>query len=278
MNISVSLICATKNRYAELKNLLQSLSEQSSLQFELIIVDQNESDLILDLVEKFKDKLSIIYLRNNFSNSSKARNQGAECASGLWLGFPDDDCWYPKDFVQMLIGQVRDEYDGIFINWTDPMSSKVRFQFSEGQMTKDDAFTLASCICLFIKKLTFVKAQGFNEKFGLGEGTVIKAGEEQELTLRLLRNGAYIRKYPDAAVHHRIVERDWDESFKSRIVSQGACDFLFTKRFKGFFEGYWLLVGWLAAIGYNMVLFRTKNINWYWLKLKGALTAPSYNE
>jgi glycosyltransferase involved in cell wall biosynthesis len=274
----LSLICATRDRQIELRRLMESLRAQTNSNFELILVDQNQSLSISELISEFNASISIIHLRQAESNNSKARNLGSAKANYTWLGFPDDDCWYPPDFVQNLLNQIRDEMDGVFINWTDPTHNpaKVRFQFEAGTMTTKDAFTLASCICLFLKKSTFMNARGFNERLGLGDNTVIKAGEEQELTLRLLQSNTFIHKYPHTVVHHLMVERLWDESFQSRIASQGACDFLFTRRFKSSRSAYRLLITWTAGIIYNLLRMRSKNRHWYWLKLKGALTAPDY--
>jgi glycosyltransferase involved in cell wall biosynthesis len=274
----LSLICATRDRQIELRRLLESLKAQTNSSFELILVDQNQKLSITDLISEFSPFISIVHLRQAESNNSKARNFGSTKADYTWLGFPDDDCWYPPDFVQNLLNQVRDEMDGVFINWTDPTSYpvKVRFQFEAGKMTINDAFTLASCICLFLKRSTFINSQGFNEKLGLGENTLIKAGEEQELTLRLLQANGYIHKIPNLVVHHLMIERQWDKAFENRIASQGACDFLFTNRFKGSWNAYGLLITWMAGIIYNLLRMRSKNRNWYWLKLRGALTAPDY--
>lgn len=272
----LSLICATRNRTVEVKRLMESLQAQTNKNFELIIVDQNDQPLLNHLIAAFATSFSIIHIRQHDSNNSKARNLGSVNATFNWLGFPDDDCWYPTNFIEKALTIIKHEYDGLFINWTDPGSQpeKIRFQFQQGLMSSEEAFTLASCICLFVKATTFKEAKGFNEKLGLGRTTLIKAGEEQDLTLRLVSAGFSIYKHPDIVVHHAMSEREWDDAFRDRIVSQGACDFLFTRRFKNSFAAYWLLLTWLAGVVYNVLRFRKRNYQWYFFKLRGALTAP----
>jgi glycosyltransferase involved in cell wall biosynthesis len=272
----LALICATRNRTVEVRRLLESLQAQTNKNFELIVVDQNEQPLIDSMVAEFASSFSIIHLKQHDSNNSKARNLGSVNATYHWLGFPDDDCWYPNNFVEKVLLVINQKCDGLFINWTDPehKPEKIRFQFQQGLMNSEEAFTLASCICLFVNATAFAKMKGFNEKLGLGETTLIKAGEEQDLTLRLLAAGFSIYKHPEIVVHHAMREREWDNVFKDRIVSQGACDFLFTKRFKSSFTAYWLLLTWSAGVFYNILRFRKRNYQWYLLKLKGGLTAP----
>lgn len=275
-NEGLSLICATRNRTVEVRRLLESLQAQTDKNFELIIVDQNEQPLIDSLVEEFTSSIAITHIKQHDSNNSKARNLGSVNATYQWLGFPDDDCWYPNNFIEKALGATNQEYDGLFINWTDPehKPEKIRFQFQSGLMSSEEAFILASCICLFVKATTFKEVKGFNEKLGLGETTLVKAGEEQDFTLRLLAAGFSIYKHPEIVVHHSMHERAWDNVFKNRIKSQGACDFLFTQKFKSSFAAYWLLLTWSAGVVYNVFRFRKRNYQWYLLKLEGGLTAP----
>ncbi|MBN8577352.1 MAG: glycosyltransferase family 2 protein [Cytophagales bacterium] len=272
----ISLICATRNRTTELRRLMESLCQQSNKNFELILVDQNEN-LIEPLVAEFAEHLNLQHTKQTEANNSKARNLGATIARYTWLGFPDDDCWYPPDFIANLHKELKADRAGLFINWSDPLQqpTKTRFQFTEGAMSQEEAFALASCICLFVERTTFARVGGFNEKLGLGSDTLLKAGEEQELTLRVLQSGNTICKVPRLFVHHQMHERVWDKEFEKRIASQGACDYLFTKKFVGSIRATMLLGTWLAAVLYNLLRLKKQNRRWYWLKLKGALTAPN---
>lgn len=274
----LSLICATRNRTVEVARLFESLREQTSGNFELILVDQNEGQVLNDLVTRFNRYFTIIHLRQSEPNNSKARNFGTQYSNFNWIGFPDDDCWYPSDFIEKMNDAIEQGLDGVFINWKDPTSrpNKMRFQLVSGIMTIEEAFTLASAICLFLRKARFQEVGGFNEKLGLGVTTIIKAGEEQELTLRLLQSKAQIFKSTSIVVYHAMHEREWSAAFKDRISSQGACDFLFTRKYKTTFASYSLLMVWSLGLLYNLVRVRKRNFQWYWLKLRGALTAPAY--
>lgn len=272
-DVEISLICATQYRRVELKRLLESLSRQTCTQFELVIVDQNDSDLILDLIEEYKTCFPILHLRHNFSSNSKARNEGVNLASGAYVGFPDDDCWYPENTIAEVLSNLKSGVSGLFINWEDPTKEPPTkmFSFEIGIMKFEEAFVLASCICIFFDKIIFKKHNGFDEKMGLGEGTIVKAGEEQDLLLRIISGQGKILKKPEIFVYHIIHDRVWDKIFKNRIVSQGACDFSFTRKYKGWIPSFSLLGFWTVGIFYNFLRLRFRNSVWYFLKLKGAI-------
>lgn len=270
---SISFICATKGRYDELEILLASLQSQTSSNFELILVDQNEDDLVWPLQKKFSDHFAIKHLHLEVASNTKARNIGAKNASGDWIGFPDDDCWMPPDFVKNIEAASKSSIDGFFINWTDPTKSppvKV-FKFNEGNLLLQDAFELVSCICIYFRRNRFMEIGGFNEKLGLGIDTIIKAGEEQDLLLRMVSKQMLIKKIPQISIYHKTNQRDWNDFFVQRIISQGACDVYFTMRYLGKLRLFRLIARWIGGIAYNALLLRKKNFLWYFYKLYGGL-------
>ena len=270
---SFSFICATKGRYSELEILLESLKGQSSPNFELIIVDQNKDDLIKALIERFSNHFVIKHLHLEIASNTKARNIGAQKATADWIGFPDDDCWMPRDFVKDMEATSKPTIDGFFINWTDPTKSppvKV-FRFNEGNLSLQDAFELVSCICIYFKRTRFIEIGGFNGRLGLGDDTIVKAGEEQDLLLRMVSKKMLIKKVPDISIYHKINPRDWNRFFAQRIISQGACDVYFTIRYFGKIQFLRLIGRWIGGVVYNAFLLRKKNFLWYFYKLYGGL-------
>lgn len=274
MQQGLSLICATNNRDKELHRLLQSLAQQTSKNFEIIVVDQNQSELAKNVIKQFADQIKIIHVPAVISSNTKARNLGVKHANYSWLAFPDDDCWYPPTLVEDLLKKTEEiPSDVFFINWTDPDQAGMPkvFSFTEGKMELIEAFTLASCICLFFKKDAFVEVGGFNEKLGLGTDTIIKAGEEQDLMLRLLKRGKEIYKLDKLTVFHRIGAPVWSEAFKKRIIGQGACDVYFNRKYIGAGKAFGLLTKWTAGVAYNLLRFNKGNARWYYYKLVGGL-------
>lgn len=269
----ITLVCATRDRVVELERLLESLARQSAKAFELILVDQNTDDRLTGLIERYSALFSIRQLPMNNIGIAAARNAALSLAQYRWIGFPDDDCWFEPTFVERLLPVIsREEFHGAFVNWRDPASdTRVAFSFSPGRMMFEEGFFLVASICLFVKTDALIAAGGFNEKFGLGPNSVVKAGEDQEVILRLLASGHHIEKIPDLFVFHPIGNRPWDHRFLQRIQGQGACDVYFKKVYKGAFSAFGMLGQWLAAIIYNLIRLRKRNLLWYSHKLYGAL-------
>lgn len=101
-NIEVSVIIPTFGRSENLIRAINSVLEQKSINFELIVVDDNEplSQSRFEterLMQKFKSDNRVRYIQHekNF-NGSKARNTGVSYAVSDFIAFlDDDDEFYP---------------------------------------------------------------------------------------------------------------------------------------------------------------------------------------
>ena len=62
----LSLVLCTYGRVEDVKNFLESISTQTRKPREIIIVDQNESDILSDLIGNWQSELSIVHKRVDF--------------------------------------------------------------------------------------------------------------------------------------------------------------------------------------------------------------------
>ena len=95
-----SIIIPLFNRPNELDELLLSLCNQTNKQFEVVIAEDGSTLKSDKVVEKYKDKLSIIYFEKPNSGPGLTRNKGAEKANYDWLIFFDSDCIIPKNYIE----------------------------------------------------------------------------------------------------------------------------------------------------------------------------------
>jgi hypothetical protein len=160
-----------------------------------------------------------------------------------------------------------------FTNWTDPTQQphRIMFPFSEGVMSVKEVFENASSICIVLRKDIFFLNNGFNEKMGLGDGTVVKAGEDQELLLRLQSKGFDVFKVLELSVYHLIDSRVWNKSFEQRIIGSGATDYYLLSKYFGLKKALMTFSWWVAGCMYNLLRLRKKNFKWFFLKIKGAI-------
>jgi len=204
-NPFVSLILATYGRADEIRVFLDSLQSQRLRSFELIVVDQNPDDRICPFLERFRaGSIEAIRLRQDSPNLSLARNAGLGVASGEFVGFPDDDCWYEPETLSRIHDFLTSapEVDGVVARWLDVTSnpdseSPKRLSLDAWRRFRGGD---ASSITLFLRRSRVEAVGGFDPRFGVGRW--YGAGEETDLLLRLLASGADIRTLPTARVRH----------------------------------------------------------------------------
>jgi len=104
-----SIIVPTYNREKDLKDLLFSISQQTRLPLEIVIVDDSENFRTRDLVEQFRQVFSekevvLKYLHNlTRSSLTAARNLGLTHATGEIILFVDDDVVLEKEYIEEIL-------------------------------------------------------------------------------------------------------------------------------------------------------------------------------
>ncbi len=199
----ISLILATVGRTTELHKLVDSLAAQTLHDFEVIVVDQNADERLQPALQRARSLgLSLRHLKHAPPNLALARNAGIAAASGRWLGFPDDDCWYePQTLERMLLRTLRrDRPAGIVGRWVeqDPAYPPGALSWQRSSRFRD--LPVAS-ITLFFSRALLQRLGGFDGRLGVGQW--FGAGEETDIVLRALRAGALLAYEPELLVHHR---------------------------------------------------------------------------
>ena len=101
--IKVSIIVPVYNVEKYLKRCLDSITNQTLKELEIICINDGSTDNSLKILKQYahKDKrISIINKQNE--GLSVARNTGMEAASGEYIGFVDSDDWIDLDFYKKL--------------------------------------------------------------------------------------------------------------------------------------------------------------------------------
>lgn len=97
-----SVIIPVYNRIDEVRDLLESLSRQSSSDFEVLIVEDGSSMPCEDTVKQYADRVDVKYWFKENEGRSIARNYGLERATGEYFIFFDSDCVIPPDYFKVL--------------------------------------------------------------------------------------------------------------------------------------------------------------------------------
>ncbi len=199
-----SLVLATVGRTVELNRLFDSLLVQTFHDFEVIVVDQNDDERLQPVLHRARCLgLVLRHLRHHPPNLALARNAGIAVAQGNWLGFPDDDCWYQPHTLErvMMRSRRRDRPHGVVVRWVEQHEPSPPGLLSWPRSARFRDFPVAS-ITLFLQRELASRIGGFDGRLGVGQW--FGAGEETDIVLRALREGAVIAHEPTAGVHHRV--------------------------------------------------------------------------
>jgi len=110
----VTIIIPIHNRIDFLLCAVDSVLAQSYENFEIIIVEDGETNKIKALVDSFTDP-RIRFYQKVFNNAALARNYGASFAKGKFIAFLDDDDFWEIDKLQVQLSAFRQYPDANFI-------------------------------------------------------------------------------------------------------------------------------------------------------------------
>ncbi len=107
--MNISIVIPTYNRVKDLEECLNSISNQTKLPGEVIIVDDSDNDRTKKLIKKIKlkfqkKKITLKYIKNDKRKSlTVARNIGIENSKGDIILFLDDDVILDKRYIEELL-------------------------------------------------------------------------------------------------------------------------------------------------------------------------------
>lgn len=273
----LSLVVGTIGRKEALRRLFESLSKEISRDFEVILVDQSgpqDREQVASLATEFSNDLHLRYLAIDGRGLSRARNLGLRHARGKYLGFPDDDCWYPGDAVGSVISFFeRNPHLGILSGaYSEPDVANP--SNTECELSLRNFFGRVSSVGLFLNRSSIEKAAiVFDER--IGAGTDLPAGEETDLILRLLLAGVNGFYDPSLVIYHRIHRHE--AVTRERFVSlRKAFWFVIGKNYRPIFSEAKLVRGAASCVvkeaDFGISTALRAMLEGYWLGLKTRRT------
>lgn len=202
----ISLVVPTYGRTWQLTRLFRSLEAQTCRDFEVIISDQNPEGYLGEVVAQGAWSFPIRHIcRPNDRGISTARNVGWRHASAPVVCFPDDDAWYPADFLERgLVRMAALNADILSGRSTDETGRSINGRFAADLR----AITVGGVWIMQIEWMTFFRRDllerldGYDETLGIGAATPWQAAEGPDLILRALAKGARCYYDPDFLGHH----------------------------------------------------------------------------
>ncbi len=209
--------------------MLDLLQRQSVSDFELIVVDQNPDPIIAPFVQRARpSSFPVKYLHTpNEKGLSRGRNRGLEIASGEYTLFADDDCWYPLNFIELGLCQLRDQrLDALTGRATSEQGEPLlgRFERTAQWIRRGNVWTTQIEWIAFWRRDLLERVGGYDETIGVGASSPWQAAEGQDLMLRVLAAGARCWYDPNLNAHDRGFDRrnaDAAALVKARAYGRG---------------------------------------------------------
>ena len=232
--MKISVIVPVYNVEKTLSRLLDSLSNQSCKDFEVIVVDDCSQDHTCQVAESYD--CTLIPLSRN-RGPATCRNIGAKEARGDILLFTDSDCrveynWIERTeerFLQNNVDAVMGKVVLLPSNFFGDSISALGFPaggaigFDKIWKVDPKGFTdsLSTCNCA-IKKNAFEEIGGFDESFPF------PGGEDTLLAYDLRKFNYKIKYCPDIVVYH--AARDSFRDFVKWQFRRGISSFIFSTK------------------------------------------------
>ncbi len=246
--LDMSVIIPTYNRIEALSKVLGNLEEQiidtQSINWELIIVDNNSSDGTNNVVMEWKNKgsLPIRYIFEPRQGRSFALNVGIKEARSPLLVFTDDDVvldvhWLSSFYEasrkyqhNVIGGRTLPLLDTALPEWLTiegPNSRAMNGPFvrhDRGDKVKeyDESMNAPFGCNVMVRKEIFEKHGLFNTSLGMSRGKDRIGGEDQEFFYRIKAKGEMLLYDPSILVHHPVpAERLEKQYFKRYYWGSG---------------------------------------------------------
>lgn len=220
-----SLIVATLGRSSEVARLFESLLNQTYKDFEVILVDQNRDHRVFDIYNQYKEQLQIQYIHTDKKGLSHARNLGLKCHLQDVVAFPDDDCWYAKDTLEKVKDAFTHQHADVISGQPLNPDGKLlvrNYLKKSGPVTIQNVWNAAISISIFLKKTVVDKIGLFDNKLGVGSGTIFGSGEETDYIVRALESGFNVQYDANIKIIHpqEVIKKDSKEI--NRALSYGS--------------------------------------------------------
>lgn len=202
-----SIIIPVYNRPDEVDELLNSLTQQTVRNFEVIVVEDGSSVTCEHVVKRYEQQLNIRYFNKPNSGPGQTRNYGAERSSGEYLLILDSDCILPPGYLAAIEEELKRQPADAFGG-----PDRAHDSFTSTQKAINYAMTsffTTGGIRGGKKKMDKFYPRSFNMGLkadvyrALGGFSKMRFGEDIDMSIRIFKGGYSCRLFPEAWVWHK---------------------------------------------------------------------------
>ena len=231
-NFEFSIIVPVYNRADEVNELLDSLTQQTDKDFEVVIVEDGSAYPCRNVVDTYSKQLNIHYFDKQNSGPGQSRNYGSERAKGNYHIFFDSDCIIPAQYLEIVRNRLTlnptDAYggpDAAHAHFT-PLQKAINYSMTSmlttggirGKNESAGKFHPRS-FNMGYSEAVFQKTGGFSK---------MRFGEDIDMSLRILKNGFSTALIKEAYVYHK--RRSTLSQFFKQVYNSGLARINLYKR------------------------------------------------
>jgi glycosyltransferase involved in cell wall biosynthesis len=202
-----SVIIPLYNRPQEIKELLETLCEQTYKEFEVLVIEDGSTDDAADIIKEFTGRLDLKYFVKNNEGQGFTRNFGFERAKGDYFIIFDSDCLIPRDYLEIVNTSLTKNYldayggpDDAHPSFT-PIQKAISYAMTSPFTTggtrgskKGIGQFHPRSFNMGISRQVWEKAGGF---------IITRSGEDIEYSIRIHSMGFKIGLISEAKVYHK---------------------------------------------------------------------------
>ena len=235
-----SIIVPVYNRPDEVDELLESLTNQTLKDFEVIIVEDGSITPCKDVCDKYANILDLHYYAKENSGPGQSRNYGAERSNGEWLIILDSDVVLPGGYLKAVEKSLTSHLSPLtsIVAWGGPDAAHPSFTPIQKAISYSmTSFFTTGGIRGGKAKLDKFYPRSFNMGihrdvyFQLGGFTKMRFGEDIDFSYRIVEAGNMPRLIPDAWVWHK--RRTDFRKFFRQVYNSGIARINLEKRHPG---------------------------------------------
>ena len=230
-----SVVIPVYNRPDEVDELLESLSNQTQKDFEVIIVEDGSVTPCKDVCDKYAGILVLHYYAKENSGPGQSRNYGAERAKGDYIIILDSDVVLPAGYLQAIDDELSQSPaeafggpDAAHDSFT-PVQKAISYSMTSffttggirGGKAKLDKFYPRS-FNMGIRRDVYLQLGGFSK---------MRFGEDIDFSYRIVEAGYKPRLFPSAWVWHK--RRTDFRKFFRQVYNSGIARINLEKRHPG---------------------------------------------
>ncbi|MCX7966652.1 MAG: glycosyltransferase [Syntrophorhabdaceae bacterium] len=191
--VSINLCCYNSEPY--LRETLDSITNQTYKNWELVIIDDGSSDSTGEIISEYiKKGYPIRYYYQENKGLGYSRNRAIKLSNGKYIAFIDhDDLWLPEKLEkQISLFEEKEEVGFIYTNFFSLKNGVKKIYFKrpnpEGYVFKDFLYSYSAALLTVMIRRSSI--EGFSEFFDIN----LKLAEEYEFFMRILykSKAAYI--------------------------------------------------------------------------------------